>query len=210
MARDYKNDKNAGRGRPVSQTPGWVWLLAGLLMGLAVALFVYLGGFTISELRSGRTTPVQTEASPPTDTRSVSKPPQPPSAMPPTAKPRFDFYTILPEMEVVVPEQEMASPPKSASNLSGEAQGEGVAPVDKPGAYILQAGSFRSLEEADRLKASLVLLGVEASIQTVTINNKDTWHRVQIGPYNNLAEVNQIRARLKQNNIEVVLLKVKS
>jgi cell division protein FtsN len=206
MARDYKN---AGRGRPAPRTPGWVWLLAGLLMGLTVALLVYLGGFTISELRNSRTTPVQTETSPPIDARSASKPPQPQPLpeTPPTAKPRFDFYTILPEMEVAVPEQE---PPKSASNLSGEAQGEGAAPVDKPGAYILQAGSFRSLEEADKLKASLVLLGVEAGIQTVTVNNKDTWHRVQIGPYNDLAEVNQVRARLKQNNIEVVLLKVKS
>jgi len=198
MARDYKN---AGRGRPAPQTPGWVWLLIGLLMGLAVALAVYLGGFTVSELRNSRATPVQTEASP--DARSASKPPQsqPLPEAPPTAKPRFDFYTILPEMEVAVPEQETAAKP---------AQGEGAAPVDKPGAYILQAGSFRSLEEADKLKASLVLLGVEASIQTVTVNNKDTWHRVQIGPYNDLAEVNQVRARLKQNNIEVVLLKVKS
>lgn len=197
MARDYKN---AGRGRPAPQTPGWVWLLIGLLMGLAVALAVYLGGFTVSELRNSRATPVQTEASP--DARSASKPPQSQSLpeAPPTAKPRFDFYTILPEMEVAVPEQETAAKP---------AQGEGVAPVDKPGAYILQAGSFRSLEEADKLKASLVLLGVEASIQTVTVNNKDTWHRVQIGPYNDLAEVNQVRARLKQNNIEVVLLKIK-
>ncbi|HWQ94049.1 MAG TPA: SPOR domain-containing protein [Gammaproteobacteria bacterium] len=198
MARDYKN---AGRGRPAPQTPGWVWLLVGLLMGLAVALAVYLGGFTVSELRNSRATPVQIEASP--DARSASKPPQsqPLPEAPPTAKPRFDFYTILPEMEVAVPEQETAAKP---------AQGEGAAPVDKPGAYILQAGSFRSLEEADKLKASLVLLGVEASIQTVTVNNKDTWHRVQVGPYNDLAEVNQVRARLKQNNIEVVLLKVKS
>ena len=207
MARDYKN---AGRGRPAPQTPGWVWLLIGLLMGLAVALAVYLGGFTVSELRNSRATPVQTEASP--DARSASKPPQsqPLPEAPPTAKPRFDFYTILPEMEVAVPEQETAvSPPTTAPNLSGEAD-EGAAPVDKPGAYILQAGSFRSPDEADKLKASLVLLGVEASIQTVTVNNKDTWHRVQIGPYNDLAEVNQVRARLKQNNIEVVLLKVKS
>ena len=200
MARDYKN---AGRRRPAPQTPGWVWLLAGLLMGLMVALLVYLGGYNISELRNSRTTPVQTEGSPPTDARSVSKPPQPQPLpeTPAAAKPRFDFYTILPEMEVAAPEQETAAKP---------AQGEGAAPVDKPGAYILQAGSFRSLEEADKLKASLVLLGVEASIQTVTVNNKDTWHRVQIGPYNDLAEVNQVRARLKQNNIEVVLLKVKS
>ncbi len=199
MTRDYKN---AGSRKPAPQPPGWVWLSLGLLIGLAIALLVYLGGYNISELRNSRSAPVQPEASPPADTRSVSKPPQPQTPpAPAAAKPRFDFYTILPEMEVAVPEQETAAKP---------AQGEGAVPLDKPGAYILQAGSFRSLEEADRLKASLTLLGVEAGIQTVTVNNKDTWHRVQIGPYNDLAEVNQVRARLKQNNIEVVLLKVRN
>ncbi|MFP5344985.1 MAG: SPOR domain-containing protein, partial [Gammaproteobacteria bacterium] len=85
----------------------------------------------------------------------------------------------------------------------------GAAQEGKPEAYILQAGSFKNFAEADRLKASLNLIGIEAGIQTVTVNNKDTWHRVQIGPYRDVAELNAVRARLKQNNIDAVLLKLK-
>jgi cell division protein FtsN len=87
---------------------------------------------------------------------------------------------------------------------------QGLVQVETVGTYVLQAGSFKSFQEADRLKASLVLLGIEANIQTVTVNNKDTWHRVHIGPYKELAELNRIRARLRQNNIDTVLLKIKS
>ena len=167
-----------------SPTPGWVWLLTGLALGLFVALLVYI---------SGRAPTVQPVASTPpaastpavTDTRAVRNPPAATAATP---KPRFDFYTILPEMEVAVPEHEVNG---------------------KPGKYLLQAGAFRSFEEADRLKASLVLLGMEASIQTVTVNNKDTWYRVHIGPYKSLAKVDAARARLKENRIETVVLKVK-
>lgn len=196
MTRDYKS---ARRAKPASSsTHAWVWLLMGLIPGLLIALLVYLGGYNVGG-RSGASIP-SAPAKSEIDTRAVRKAPESKPLPDPPAplKPRFDFYTILPEMEVAVPEQE----------VSGETQ-QGMPQVEKPGTYILQAGSFRSFEEADRLKASLVLLGIEASIQTVTINNKDTWHRVHIGPYKDLAELNQIRARLKQNHIEAVLLKVK-
>ncbi|MEW6353216.1 MAG: SPOR domain-containing protein [Pseudomonadota bacterium] len=191
MARDYKSV--ARRKSSAAQAPGWMWLLIGLLPGLLIALLVYLGA---QPARDGaQHAPVK-----PAATRAAPKAPQsaPPEA-PAPAKPRFDFYTILPEMEVAVPEKE----------ISGKTQ-QDAAQVEQPGTYILQAGSFRNFAEADRLKASLTLLGVEASIQTVTVNNKDTWHRVHIGPYKNLNELNAVRARLKQNNIEAVLLKIKT
>lgn len=167
-----------------SPTPGWVWLLTGLALGLFVALLVYISG------RAPTVQPVASAASAAnaptvTDTRAVRKTPDAAAATP---KPRFGFYTILPEMEVAMPEHEVNG---------------------KPGKYLLQAGAFRSFEEADRLKASLVLLGMEASIQTVTVNNKDTWYRVHIGPYKSLAKVDAARARLKENGIDTVVLKVK-
>jgi len=83
-----------------------------------------------------------------------------------------------------------------------------TARVDRPGTYILQAGSFRSYAEADNLKAQLALLGVESKIDTVTVNNSDTWHRVRVGPYQDLRELNKIRTRLLNNNINAILLKI--
>ena len=73
------------------------------------------------------------------------------------------------------------------------------------GPYILQAGSFQRLEEADSLKASLALLGVEANIQTVTVD-RNTWHRVRVGPYDNLAKLKRVRGRLTRNQIDTVTL----
>ncbi len=194
MARDYKS---SGRKKSAGSTPAWLWALIGLVTGLLIALMLYLGGYTAHDGHKTEVTPVNPPEKQETDARAVRKVPEPiPIPEPPPAKPRFDFYTILPEMEVPVPEQE----------VSGGSQQQ----VQQPGTYVLQAGSFRSFEEADRLKASLILLGIQASIQKVTVNNKDTWHRVQIGPYKDLAELNRVRTRLKQNHIETVLLKIKA
>lgn len=166
--------------------PGW-WFLAGLTLGLLVALWVYLQG-----PRAGLPDASRAVVPEQGDKKAAVAPDA-------AAKPRFDFYTILPELEVALPDQGTGTKPKSHAAQAG-----------KPEAYILQAGSFKSFAEADRLKASLNLIGIEAGIQTVTVNNKDTWHRVQIGPYQDLAELNAVRARLKQNNIDAVLLRLKS
>ncbi len=170
--------------------PGW-WFLAGLTLGLLVALGVYL-----QLPRVGETAASNANRAASGKNSNDAKAPAEPAA---SAKPRFDFYTILPELEVALPDQEPSAKPKST----------GAAQAGKPDAYILQAGSFKSFEEADRLKANLNLIGIEAAIQTVTVNNKDTWHRVQIGPYQDLAELNAVRARLKQKNIDTVLLKLR-
>jgi len=74
---------------------------------------------------------------------------------------------------------------------------------------VLQVGSFRKLNEADSLKANLALLGVEANIETVKVN-KDTWHRVRVGPYTNLAELNRTRRQLRQNDIDSLLMRVRN
>lgn len=175
----------------VSWFRGWVATLSIILV--SVGVIVYISGRAPTVKPVASTAPT---ASVPamTDTRAVRKTPDAAAATP---QPRFDFYTIPPEVAV----------------LERDANGKATraAPSDdKPGKYLLQAGSFRSFEEADRLKASLVWLGVEASIQTVTVNNKDTWHRVNIGPYKSLADLDAVRARLKENRIETVVLKVKS
>lgn len=197
MPRDYKN---AGRRpRRKGGAPGWAWMLAGLLIGLFVALLVYLN----TRPKGSVQTPAAVSQPAPEpqkgketqkEARDVKKPKEEP--IPPPPKPRFDFYTILPEMEVVIPEQEISGKPK-----------QGVPQVDKPGTYVLQAGAFRKFDDADRLKASLALLGVQANVQAATINN-ETWYRVRIGPYNNLDELNAVRMRLRENAINAVLVKL--
>lgn len=106
----------------------------------------------------------------------------------------------MPELEVAIPEQELIRSADSASaNTSKESQ-----------KYILQAGSFKQFEEADKLKARLALQGIEAHIQKVKINDTDTWHRVRIGPLNNIKSLNQTRRRLRDLGIASIVVRNKS
>ncbi|MGD2112802.1 MAG: SPOR domain-containing protein, partial [Gammaproteobacteria bacterium] len=79
---------------------------------------------------------------------------------------------------------------------------------EQPGTYFLQVGSFRNGEQADRFKAELALLGLETSIQKVTIDNKATWHRVRVGPYSDLEALNRTRRTLRERGVESTLVKV--
>lgn len=185
MAKKKKSNNSA-------PLPGWVWLATGLMIGLFVAFLIHIkDNYPGLSLKDNKPSVSNTDA------RSVRKQAQ--TKVPVKEKTRFDFYTILPEMEIAVPDDELSvSANKSAPALA------------KPGTYILQAGSFKTLQQADRMKARLALLGLEANIESVTINNKESWHRVRIGPYSNLDDLNRARSRLKQNNIDALLLKLKT
>ena len=80
-------------------------------------------------------------------------------------------------------------------------------PVAEPGSYVLQAGSFKTYADADARVASLALLGIEARIQRVTIDNK-TYHRVRIGPIDDLDRLNVLRTRLRQADIDVLRIRM--
>jgi cell division protein FtsN len=108
---------------------------------------------------------------------------------------RFEFYDMLPDAEVDVAEQPRAS------------GAVGPPPVSMPGTYVVQAGAFPNFAEADKVKARLALLGVESEIQAADANGA-IFHRVRIGPIDNLNELNRLRARLRQNGIEYLVIPV--
>jgi cell division protein FtsN len=195
MSRDYKSRANpAPPKKPEKQTAGWLWFTTGMMVGLFLAGLAWLklgpsvGGVAAPQAATSKA------ASP----AKVTEPKREEKPLPP--KPRFDFYTLLPEMEVLVPESEEDVP---------ESPAKADEPASAATAYILQMGSFHKHEDADRLKANLALLGVEAEIQKVNINNKDTYHRVRSGPYSSRKQVDEVRARLLQNNISSLLIKLK-
>lgn len=199
MPRDYKHRATSKRRKRRGGTPRWLWLVAILGIGLFVAFLIYLvqrpeqpSGASSTPQTTGQTLSVPSVGK---DVRDVKK--TPPAQVPPPPKPRFDFYTILPEAEVLVPEQEITGKPR-----------EGVPQVEAPGTYFLQVGSFSTHQQADHYKAKLALLGLQADIQKVTINNSDVRHRVRVGPYKDLTALNTARARLKDNKIEAILLRI--
>ena len=178
-------------------------MLGGLFIGLFVALLIYLDN-TNPERESARIGEAvsnffQQKAQ---DVRDASRQDTAEKESKPAntkTLPRFDFYTILPELEVAIPEEELiaASTTPPASNTTST--------VD----YVLQAGSFRNLEQADRLKAKLALEGIVASIQTVRIKDSETWHRVRVGPINDIATLNKTRKRLSDLGVPSIVIKDK-
>jgi cell division protein FtsN len=110
----------------------------------------------------------------------------------------YDFYDMLPNFEVVVPEKDR--------EVSRE-RDHTPAKIERPGVYVLQAGSYRQQAEADRIRAQLKLQGIDANVQRVAVDD-DVWHRVRIGPITDLTELNRLRARLRAADLDALVIRV--
>ena len=188
MAKDYKNSPKP-KDKPKKKSgvfPWWGWVIVGAIAAIAINK----GGPILwqAELHAGKHSAV-TKTVPPSG-GSVAVAPAASTA------PHYDFYKMLPSFQVVIPGQD-----KDVKS------GNESAPVQQPGSYILQVGSFPTYADADKLKANLALLGIESSIQSVQVNNGGTWNRVRIGPIKDLKELNGMRAKLAQQHIEPLVIK---
>ena len=185
--------RRSTRARKKQEYPGWLWMLFGLSLGLSVAFAIYVKDQELPE-----STP-QDSAQPASmqdalDNNSEVAVNDDVAAAP--TESRFTFYDMLPNFEVIIPEQE----PNVAADVEPKA-------VVEPGLYVLQAGSFSAYVDADRMRAELGLHGIESKIQRVTIDDK-TYHRVRIGPTDNLDELNILRSRLRAANIDVLRIRL--
>ena len=163
-----------------SQVPGWVWLFTGIVTGVFICFLAYLADITPEPA------PAEITASKPAEAKVDST----------KSTTRFDFYTLLPEREIIVPVE------KTETEAETNPEPEMV--------YILQAGSFRTLADADRLRAQLILLGYEPRVEEVNVNNSDLWHRVQVGPFQSRSALAKARSTLISNGIDTLLLKRKA
>ena len=195
MAKDYKNTTRR-KSKKAKVTPGWVWMLAGLAIGLLVAYLVYLNDHPLKMGKGNKPAPVveKSRVAEPGQKAAVTGQKQNSE----TQRPRFDFYNLLPEMEVFIPEQEIAAEREKSSS------GEQVV-------YDLQVGSFRQFADADRLRAKLALMNFESHIQRITItgkyNREQTWHRVRVGPFKSARKMGTVRNRLRDQALDPIVLK---
>lgn len=181
-----RNRRRPPADRRRSATPGWVLVLAGLALGAAaVTTFFYV---------RDQLAP-QPAASAPAVTTPARPRPRPKPADKPAEK-DFEFYDMLPNFEVVVPEEDKDVRPDKTP-----------APVEAPGVYVLQAGSYSTFAEADKVKAQLALLGISSQIQKITVDERQ-YHRVRIGPIEKLDELNRVRQRLRNARIDVLVIRV--
>ena len=170
--------------------PGWMWMLFGLSIGLSVAFAVYVKD-------RGPTpeppTPQPASLQSALDDNEELVVDQP--EVSPKEK-RFSFYDILPNFELVIPEKA----PDIAADHAPQA-------VMEPGVYVLQAGSFSTNADADRRRAELALQGIESHIQRVKVNDRN-YHRVLIGPTEDLDELNLWRSRLRTAKIDIFRIRL--
>ena len=196
MARDYKSAERA-KGRRSGGGSLLLGILIGLILGLGIALAV---AWYINRVPSpflGRQPPgAKSEAPAAATSTPAIKSDDRKAGASPDAKPRFDFYKILPGNEEPVTDQQLKDAQKKSTASAKEA-------------FFLQAGAFQSASDADNLKARLALLGVEATIQTTSLPDKGVWHRVRVGPYVSVEELTRTRDTLKQNGLETSLIKVR-
>lgn len=220
MPQDYKSKaKPKQNAQPL---PGWTWLIAGVAIGLFAAFLVYIAKFNPEKIKQ------IAQQSKPTEQKSPATKKEPAAA---PEEPRFSFYTDLPKIKVEIPAEEIenlsgkdkgsAPPPAPRADVQEErgktpepastptpTYKENIAAIPRGNAYILQIGSYKSYSEADRLKAKLAFMGVEANIQPISVNKKDRWYRVRVGPYANQNQANAIKQKLRQNNVSAIVLKV--
>lgn len=167
----------------------FIGVLIGLVLGLAIALGVAWYIYKAPSPFQQKEKPVAAKAG---EGKAADKSDKSDKAA--DSKPRFDFYKILPGVEEPATDQQLR-----------DAKG-GTASKES---FYLQAGAFQSAPDADNLKARLALLGVQASIQTTTLPERGVWHRVRLGPYTGVEELNRARETLKNNGIETTLIKVR-
>jgi cell division protein FtsN len=181
MAPDYAKKTRSGktgqqararspRAEPVTT---WKWFTAGLVCGVFLSFMAWLS----SQPREG--SPVLADA----DQVTADSPP----------KPRFDFYTLLPEQQVKVE----TGPAKTTSAKAVTTDSD---------QFLLQAGSFKQPADADRRRGELILLGLEARVEE-TQGDNGRWFRVYIGPFQSRSKMTRARSLTAQQGIDTLLMK---
>lgn len=163
-----------------------IWgMVAELMVGKPEAEVSQTAAVVKQEISLQKDKPV-TPASEPEKKAEPEKPVQP-------EEPRYDFYTILPQAETVVPDYEIQT--RVREELVGKT---------KATKYVMQAGSFREAADAEKHKSKLALLGIESWIEKAKVGNV-IWHRIKIGPYDNPSSVSTIKELLQKNGIGVIV-----
>jgi cell division septation protein DedD len=175
-ARKTQAQRRSGEGQ--SRGKGLRLYVAGVLTGVFLSFIGYLG----------------TLPDPAVSATETGTPEQPEVVI---QRPRFDFYTNLTQESVdevqdqVEPAADVRKPPTA---------------TELPEPYLLQAGSFRQPDDAERRRAQLLLLGLEPVIEEITSSN-GIWFRVYLGPFESRELMVRARGLTTNQNIETLLLK---
>ncbi len=158
------------------------WILSLAAVGGFIGFIAYLNSLPTIEPRQGG----QTE---------TAKPPAAKEKTPEKTveeKPSFRFYDMLPDSEVVPPKVEEYTP------------GPGQQTFD----YLVQTGSFRNQEDAERQRAEIAFQGLRAKVKRIDLDSGSTWYRVNVGPFTSRSQMNAAIDKLVKLNIQPLVRKI--
>jgi len=151
-------------------------------------------------------------------------------------KPQYDFYSVLSEKEVRIPDSEISAQAKAEQQQAAQQQANNTPaptpqlppnapqavtqnitaapasavapPPASPGAsgYLLQVGAFPNAADAESMKAKLALQGFVANVQSVNVGGQ-TYHRVRLGPFHSATDLESTKQRLSAAGIPAIALK---
>lgn len=207
-SRNSQAQRNGNR----RQTPAWAMVLLGVVLGVIGSVAVLYGG-KMPTLRGGRNLPQPNpEAVAPKESEKAIAD-DAAKAPPAVPKSNYDFYSVLPEKEVVIPDAELSAKAKAEQQRAKQANataGPSAAPPPAAEAggnrYMLQVASVTDARAADEFKARLAMLGFAAKIYQININGK-TYNRVRLGPYATASETQAAQKALAENNISSTPMK---
>ena len=225
-----------GKGRQAVRNgggfPAWAAILVGVLIGAVVVVVLMRHSLVPMTPRTGPQANPQATAEAPGETGAVA----PSNAESASKKPQFDFYSVLSEKEVRIPDAEIsaqakaeqqkqaaattpantvpatAASPATPGNAPVATQNVEAAPataVPKPAAgsgYMLQVGAFPNPADAETMKARLAMQGFVANVQSVDVNGQ-TFHRVRLGPFPTASALEATKQRHAGAGISSIALK---
>jgi len=191
--------------------PGWALFLAGVVVGLIVMALAYRG---MPSLRRND----QPQANPNAVAQQGSSPGIAASSSAASSGSQFDFYKVLPEKEVVIPNAELSAMAKAeqqktaaannASTSTPAATSANGTSSSSRGTYVLQVGAYPDSGAADAKKAELALQGFTAHVQSITLDGK-TWNRVRLGPFATATELQDMQKKLQAAGFHAMPMKEK-
>lgn len=211
--------------------PGWGYAVIGLVIG-AILMAMMMRGSLLTKLRKDD----RPQANPQATAQRGSDPGVLESARTVSApkKPQFDFYSVLSEKEVRIPDAEISAQARveqqqkqQAAKAQAQAQQSASTPTGSPNAvrqditaapasavpqpaagsgYLLQVGAFPNAADAETLKAKLALQGFVANVQSVNVGGQ-TYHRVRLGPFRSATQLESTKQRLASAGINAIALK---
>lgn len=157
------------------------WILSLATVGGFIGFIVYLNSV-----------PPSTGPQPKSAIENPAQQPAEKTAKQQEKKQGFRFYDMLPESEVAPPKVNEYTPGPSKQNFD----------------YIVQSGSFRSKEDAERQRAQIAFQGLRASVQHIELDSGSVWYRVNVGPFTSRSEMSAAVDKLVSINIQPLSRKI--